>query len=180
MKNKHAICCPFHEEETPSCVVDEKSNTYYCFGCGAKGTIDELNASLKAIKLNDAYLSGHNACGLKVGDRVKVMKKAKSYENGWDNTWIHGMSYRVGDVATITDDRHAFGFCLDTSKEAWRFPWFVLEKVEDLDLDERITTIIENFKDQYGRGSILADLLCHMIENCFACVQDKLNELGDK
>lgn len=32
-------CCPFHNEKTPSFYVSTDRNTYYCFGCGAKGDI---------------------------------------------------------------------------------------------------------------------------------------------
>lgn len=33
----HKICCPFHQEKTPSMVIYPKTNTWYCFGCGATG-----------------------------------------------------------------------------------------------------------------------------------------------
>jgi len=34
--------CPYHEEKTPSLVIDVEVWTYYCFGCGAKGDVVDL------------------------------------------------------------------------------------------------------------------------------------------
>jgi DNA primase len=31
--------CPFHDEKTPSFQVDDTRQSYYCFGCGAKGDV---------------------------------------------------------------------------------------------------------------------------------------------
>jgi DNA primase len=34
-----ALCCPFHADKTPSCVITPKSNLFNCFGCGAGGSV---------------------------------------------------------------------------------------------------------------------------------------------
>lgn len=36
---RHKALCPFHNENTPSFVLDEHSQTYHCFGCGESGDV---------------------------------------------------------------------------------------------------------------------------------------------
>ena len=38
------VCCPFHEDHTPSMKLND--TYYYCFGCGATGDVIELTARL--------------------------------------------------------------------------------------------------------------------------------------
>lgn len=71
------------------------------------------------------YLIQHKLSGLKVGDEVTVTRAAKSYENGWDNTWIAAMSKYVGMTLIIADDRPSKGFSLKGS--SYNFPYFVLQ-----------------------------------------------------
>jgi DNA primase len=35
--SNHVACCPFHEEKTPSCHIDEVKQYFHCFGCGESG-----------------------------------------------------------------------------------------------------------------------------------------------
>jgi DNA primase len=35
----YAVCCPFHEDKTPSCIISPKSNLFNCFGCGTGGSV---------------------------------------------------------------------------------------------------------------------------------------------
>lgn len=38
--HEYLISCPYHEETTPSCLVNECSKTFYCFSCAGAGTLD--------------------------------------------------------------------------------------------------------------------------------------------
>ena len=33
------VCCPFHNEKTPSCKIDPVRQTFHCFGCGESGDV---------------------------------------------------------------------------------------------------------------------------------------------
>ena len=37
--NLYTACCPFHNEKTPSFMVYERTESFYCFGCGAGGDV---------------------------------------------------------------------------------------------------------------------------------------------
>lgn len=79
------------------------------------------------------YIEQHKASGLKVGDKVKVLKSCKSYEKGWGNTWAEDMNSYVGKICTIFKDSGESGFKLerDNGEYGYCFPYFVLEKVEE-------------------------------------------------
>ena len=47
--NMHGLC-PFHSERTPSFTVFSKTNSFYCFGCGAGG--DSITFVMKAENLD--------------------------------------------------------------------------------------------------------------------------------
>ena len=38
------VCCPFHEDHTPSMKLN--GTYYYCFGCGATGDVIDLTARI--------------------------------------------------------------------------------------------------------------------------------------
>ena len=41
--NKPSVCCPLHDEDTPSCRYYEETSSFYCFGCQRGGSIIELH-----------------------------------------------------------------------------------------------------------------------------------------
>ena len=71
--------------------------------------------------------------GLKKGDYVKVTRRAKDYEDGWDGRWTKERDDFIGKVIPVSDIGESTGVILSYCCCDWAgydFPYFVLEKVE--------------------------------------------------
>ena len=81
----------------------------------------------------EKYLEGHRNCGIKVGDRVRVTRKAENHENGWGDFWVEDMDAEVGKVLKVVEDYKKYGFAcrenLEKNALRWGYPYFVLEKI---------------------------------------------------
>lgn len=76
------------------------------------------------------YLNGHKASGLRIGDRVRITRKADNAENGWKSYWAPIMDCTVGEIGTIESDDNYYGFKVNVGPGGdWRYPYFILEKV---------------------------------------------------
>lgn len=77
------------------------------------------------------YLKAHKASRFKAGDRVKIMRKASSFENGWEDVWIEEMDSCIGQTGKIKEDYGSYGFLvkMDNSNFSYTFPYFCLQKV---------------------------------------------------
>lgn len=47
-------CCPFHQEKTPSFIVNPDSNTYHCFGCGVGGNVFKFVMAIENLDFPNA------------------------------------------------------------------------------------------------------------------------------
>ena len=82
--------------------------------------------------MNKVYMDAQAACGLKVGDYVRVIRKAKDFEAGWSNTWNPDMDQCVGHIGEISRIT-AENITVELEKPykyQWNFPYFTLEKVD--------------------------------------------------
>ena len=82
--------------------------------------------------MGKSYEERQRECGLKVGDKVKILRKAVSFEDGWDNYWSEGADTWVGKTGVIIGDSKVVGLkvFLEEEDDCWYFPYFILEKVE--------------------------------------------------
>lgn len=89
------------------------------------------------------YISGHKACGLKVGDKVKALRSFENNEGGCYIVWVGEKERLIGVECEITSDAGLDGFRLkDKLNNRYSFPYFVLEKVE-----EPVKKQVKSYKD---------------------------------
>ena len=77
--NDYWCCCPFHEEKTPSCKINDNLGSYYCFGCGSKGDIFTIYTDLYNYSFPDAVKELANKVGIRIIE--KNTKQNEEYEN---------------------------------------------------------------------------------------------------
>ncbi len=68
-------CCPFHEEKTPSCKINDDSGSYYCFGCGAKGDIFTIYTDLYNFTFPDAVKELAQRVGIRITEENSKINK---------------------------------------------------------------------------------------------------------
>ena len=69
------IKCPFHEDDKPSCRIYPETNTFHCFGCGAKGDTIEFIQKKENITKHEAILKAQNFIGLPTEPKPKPQPK---------------------------------------------------------------------------------------------------------
>lgn len=69
--------CPFHNEKTPSFFVSPKRNSYYCFGCGAKGDIFNFVEQFETVDFVGALRLLAEKAGVKLRYEPKESRDAR-------------------------------------------------------------------------------------------------------
>ncbi len=63
-------CCPFHNEKTPSCKINDDMGSFYCFGCGAKGDIFTIYTDLYNFSFPDAVKELAQKAGVNIKEKA--------------------------------------------------------------------------------------------------------------
>lgn len=96
------------------------------------------------------YLEEQEKCGLKVGDTVKILRKAERREKGWEAYWTAAMDKFVGKTGEIQRKSGVQGFCVlfENIYDSYLFPYFVLEKVENTETPKHKEKFMKRFSDK--------------------------------
>jgi len=71
----HKGLCPFHNEKSPSFTVSEERNSYYCFGCGAKGDIFSFIEEYEGVDFKQALSMLAEKAGVDLSEDSFVPEK---------------------------------------------------------------------------------------------------------
>ena len=79
------------------------------------------------------YLERQKQSGLKIGDKVLLLRKAETHENGWNNSWEPEMDRLIGKVGTIIGIEGYSGIVVEfKNSNPYEYPYFVLERVPEI------------------------------------------------
>ena len=68
--------CPFHKESTPSLIVDKRTQSFYCFGCGAGGNVVNFIMKMEGCSFEDALQILANKVGIDLPE-VNLSKESE-------------------------------------------------------------------------------------------------------
>ena len=143
------VCCPFHNDRTPSMKLNE--DYFYCFGCGATGDVIALVARLFNLSSYDAAKKLAADFGI-VEQKPSVLTKLKRSKSQAE---LESRSFRVlGDYLQILQDWKAH--CAPQSPEDAIDPRYaeachMLERIENM-------LAILTFGTPKERAEVVADL----------------------
>ena len=104
---KGFVCCPFHNEKTPSMKVYKDKGGFHCFGCGAHGSVIDFVMMFFNLTFKDAVekLSDDFFLGLPLKGNRRAQQLTQPAHNAGD----------TGDVVA-----------LGQNKGTQSFPWLLL------------------------------------------------------
>ncbi len=163
---KFYIACPFHNEKSPSCVVQDDIGLFHCFGCGESGDLIKFVEKIDNINFIEACKKIANWFNIKYSLEKKSNNKDHDYSvqlNKWfqlklKNNLValeylknRGLSYETIDkfnIGWIPDIKLIQEFCLKS-----KIP---IESLQNLGFKDSILKIFQNriIFPIYNRGRI--------------------------
>ncbi len=79
MGNSFKACCPFHQEKTPSFMVNQSKQLFHCFGCGAKGNVITFLMDYEKLEFVETieYLAHHEGMVIPYERRHNISPEAE-------------------------------------------------------------------------------------------------------
>ena len=68
----HVMCCPFHDDATPSLKISTDKNVFNCFGCGASGTVIDWMMKTQNVSFRHACETLMHDAGMIIENNAPV------------------------------------------------------------------------------------------------------------
>lgn len=118
-----------NREPTRTIITSKPFTVSYKQGNGGDTDFIIRKKAATYIEQQDEWIKTYN---VQVGDKVRVIRKAKTNENGWGDVWdCEYMDPSVNKVLEVVETKGIAGISLDCGRVNCCFPYFVLEKVEE-------------------------------------------------
>ena len=73
--SKRMALCPFHPDRKPSCSIHLERKVFYCFGCGAKGSVLDFVAQIENVSIPEAAERVEEICRIRHDEAVPQRRK---------------------------------------------------------------------------------------------------------
>jgi len=108
---------------------------------------------MKTKELSDAYQVLQEASGLKVGDRVKIVRELPDYSLGWGTCWNSYMTAALGKEGVISAIHATNGFRLSPF-DYW-FPVFSLELIKPVFIPKKFVLSTDYTAEVTENGTVV-------------------------
>lgn len=75
VNKNNQVCCPFHDDKTPSLKIYPETNTYNCFGCGATGDVIQFIQDKENLTKHEALKKATALASTKIDVRKASQNK---------------------------------------------------------------------------------------------------------
>jgi DNA primase len=73
---KRMALCPFHPDTKPSCSIHLERKVFYCFGCGATGSVLDFVAKIESVSIPEAAERVEHICRIRHDKAVTQRREA--------------------------------------------------------------------------------------------------------
>lgn len=145
------VCCPLHDEDTPSCRYYPETESFYCFGCGKGGNVIYLHKYFASrmngieVSLDDSIVFLYNY--FIKGKETEAIVKGQVIEKEKLNTdydIIKLNMYRVNLEQSMTFDKH---LDINVKQQLWK-------ELDDIDCLVSLDMIKASEAEQYLKKKV--------------------------
>ena len=81
---KYKALCPFHNEKTPSFIINDDTQSYHCFGCAAHGDIISFMTEKEGYSFVEAVKYLADFCSVVIPEDIENQKAWQEYQVDYD------------------------------------------------------------------------------------------------